>query len=381
MDRRDFIKVIGGASVFAAASGLAGCAELPDPTVAWVSPGSSERDVRRYALAHAILAPNPHNRQPWIARLEGERDLSLYIDRSRLLPATDPFNRQIVIGCGCFLELLSLAAGAKGFTTLVQPFPDGEIADRLDDRPFARVRFEPGGKVDPLFAQILRRRSNKDPFEKDRIIPAVDLKTLEGAVATPGLRAGSVGAGEALAGLKSLTAAAYLREVETPAALQESIDLMRIGAREVSQYRDGIDLTGAPIEVMKATGLLTRESLARPGTLAYDQAKGLYAPLAETASAYVWIVSNGNDRVTQIATGRAYARLNLTATGRDIAMHPMSQGLQEYPEMAALKARIDKTVGLAAGERLQMLLRVGHGKAPPPSPRRGLAALFSTRQL
>ncbi|MDH4385540.1 MAG: hypothetical protein QE280_08845 [Caulobacter sp.] len=381
MDRRSFIRVIGGASVFAATSGLAGCAELPDPTVAWVSPGSSERDVRRYALAHAILAPNPHNRQPWIARLEGERDLSLFIDRSRLLPATDPFNRQIVIGCGCFLELLSLAAGAKGFTTLVQPFPDGEIADRLDDRPFARVRFEPGGKVDPLFTQIVRRRSNKDPFEKDRVIPEADLQALEAAVAMPGLRAGSVGAGEALAGLKSLTAAAYLREVETPAALQESIDLMRIGAREVSQYRDGIDLTGAPIEVMKATGLLTRQSLAKPGTMAYDQALGLYAPLAATASGYVWIVSQGNDRVIQIASGRAYARMNLTATGSDIAMHPMSQGLQEYPEMAALKARVDSTVGLAAGERLQMLLRVGYGKAPPPSPRRGLAALLSRQQV
>ena len=381
MDRRNFIKVIGGASVFAAASGLAGCAEVAEPTVAWVSPGSAERDVRRYALAHAILAPNPHNRQPWMARLDGEQDLSLFIDRTRLLPATDPFNRQIVIGCGCFLELLSLAAGAKGYTTVVQPFPEGEIADRLDDRPFARVRFERGGKVDPLFTQIVRRRSNKDPFEKDRAIPAADLKALEAAVAVPGLRSGSVGAGETLAGLKALTAAAYLREVDTPAALQESIDLMRIGAREVSQYRDGIDLTGAPIEVMKAAGLLTRESLAKPGTLAYDQAKGLYAPLAATASGYVWIISNGNDRVTQIASGRAYARLNLTATGRDIAMHPMSQGLQEYPEMAALKARIDSTVGLAPGERLQMLLRVGYGKAPAPSPRRGLSALFSNRQV
>ena len=176
MDRRNFIKVVGGASVFAATTGLAGCADVADPSVAWVSPGSSERDVRRYSLAHAILAPNPHNRQPWIARLEGDRDLSLFIDRSRLLPATDPFNRQIVIGCGCFLELLSLAAGAKGFTTVVQPFPDGEIADRLDDRPFARVRFESGGKVDPLFAQILRRRSNKDPFEKDRVIKSVGLE-------------------------------------------------------------------------------------------------------------------------------------------------------------------------------------------------------------
>ena len=60
MDRRDFIRLIGGGTVMAA--GLSGCGTAPDASVAWVSPGSSERDVRRYALAHAILAPNPHNR-------------------------------------------------------------------------------------------------------------------------------------------------------------------------------------------------------------------------------------------------------------------------------------------------------------------------------
>jgi nitroreductase len=374
MHRRAFMRLMGGGAVFAAATPLAACAPGPDPAEAWREPGASERDLRRFVLAHALLAPNPHNRQPWMARLLPDGGLDLFIDRSRLLPVTDPFSRQIVIGCGAFLELLALAAGARGHEAVVTPFPDGQPADTLDARPFARVKLIPSrAPIDPLFPQITLRRSNKDPYEKDRVVPPADLAALAASVAAP-LRFGVAEAGPVLAEMKALTEEAFRKEVDTPAAYMESVRLMRIGAAEVAAHRDGIDLTGLPIEVMKATGLMTREAMARPGSFAHDQARGLYGPLARTASAFVWIVSPDNDRLSQIAAGRAYARLNLTATALGLAMHPMSQALQEFREMAPLKARVDRMVGAAGQERLQMLARIGYGRDVPASPRRGLAA-------
>lgn len=375
MDRRDFIRVIGGAAVFAAGTGLSGCAEAPDPTVAWVSPGSSERDIRRYSLAHALLAPNPHNRQPWLARLDGTDELTLFIDRTRLLPATDPFSRQIVIGCGAFLELLVIAASLKGQTASVTPFPEGQPADHLDDRPFARVSFAAGAAPDPLFRDILRRRTSRDPFD-DRPVPAADLAGLMAAGFAPGLRAASAAGGQALDDLRDLTTEAFHREVDTPAANQESVDLMRIGAAEVAAHRDGISLTGPGITLMKSVGLLNRKALATPGTMAFKQARAFADPLAASAAAFVWIISQGNDRLAQIASGRAYARMNLEATARGVAMQPMSQALQEYPAMAPLKRRMDALTGVGEGERLQMLARVGYAPDRPPSPRRGLEAVM-----
>ena len=85
---------------------LAGCGDgMPDVAVRpWTEPGDPA-DLRRWMLAHALLAPNPHNRQPWLADLRRDGEITLVCDGERLLPETDPFGRQIVIGCGAFIEL------------------------------------------------------------------------------------------------------------------------------------------------------------------------------------------------------------------------------------------------------------------------------------
>ena len=54
--RRHVLQVLAAAPALASA----GCAATRDPAAAWRAPGLGERDPRRFALAHAILAPNPH---------------------------------------------------------------------------------------------------------------------------------------------------------------------------------------------------------------------------------------------------------------------------------------------------------------------------------
>lgn len=123
-------------------------------------------DYRKRALSYALLAPNPHNRQPWLVRLDGADALTLYVDLPRRLPATDPYDRQITIGCGAFLELLSIAAAEEGYRTDMAFFPEGEDLKTLDRRPIASVHFMAReGSRDPLFAHVLTRRSNKEIYE------------------------------------------------------------------------------------------------------------------------------------------------------------------------------------------------------------------------
>ena len=139
MKRRAFIAVAGGGVVFAAA-GVSGYAFTRTPTKAlspWREAGSLHTEPRRRALSYAILAPNPHNRQPWLVDLSQSDQVRLYVDTTRLLPATDPFSRQITIGLGCFLELLQMAAAEDGYRVDVAPFPEGVDPRVLDGRPVA----------------------------------------------------------------------------------------------------------------------------------------------------------------------------------------------------------------------------------------------------
>ena len=128
-------------------------------------------DLRRWALAHALLAPSSHNRQPWLVDLREPNAITLHVDRERLLPETDPWFRQIVVSQGTFLEALVLALGARGVAPRVAHFPEGEFAPRtLDNRPVARITWSPSGNAarDPLFDQLLHRHTAKVDYGTTR---------------------------------------------------------------------------------------------------------------------------------------------------------------------------------------------------------------------
>lgn len=122
-NRRTVLQLLAFSSLAAVPAVSAATRSDPDPAAAWRNPGAGQKDPRLYSLAHAILAPNPHNRQPWLVTLEGADSLNLYFDTTRRLPATDPYDRQLAIGCGAFLEILSIAAREIGYEALIRLFP------------------------------------------------------------------------------------------------------------------------------------------------------------------------------------------------------------------------------------------------------------------
>lgn len=372
--RRGVLKLIGGGVVLAAA-GAGGFVALNQPSraarKAWRVAGE-ETEFRRRFLSYALLAPNPHNRQPWLVQMEGNDALTLFVDLERRLPATDPFDRQIVIGCGAFLELLVLAGAQEGFGAEVQMFPEGEDMATLDARPIAHVRFSAlSAKPDPLFAHVLARRSNKEAYLPENV-PEDALGRLIEEGARFGQVSGGTGNTSLADQLRDLTWQAHKLEVETPRTNQESVDLMRIGSAEVKANPDGIELEGPMIGLGKAIGLISREALADESSEGFLQGLAMYEAMAMSARGFVWIANDNQSRADQIDAGRAYVRMNLRATELGLGLHPWSQALQEYDEMAPLYARIHGLIG--GGKRLQMLARTGFGPDVGPTPRRGLEA-------
>ena len=96
---------------------------------------------------------------------------------------------------------------------------------------------------------------------------------------------------------------------------------------------------------------------------------------AQNTHAWAWLASADNTRRSQIEAGRAYMRTDLAAASLGLAIHPNSQVLQEFPEMAGLYSSFHKEVGVAQAARVQMFVRLGYASRPDPAPRRPLNRL------
>jgi hypothetical protein len=382
LSRRKFILIAGSSAVIiAAGKATIELDKMPSTAIAaWSGAPSTEPDIRKRLLAYAILAPNPHNMQPWIVNLQSPGQIDLYCDRTRLLPQTDPFSRQILIGHGAFLELLDVAASAAGYRTEISYFPKGEFGSQIDDRPVASIRLIPDAsrKPDPLFDQILHRRSAKVPYDMTKLLRPEHCQDLATAYTDRNCQLTIAIDQPRVLGLQGIIQSATEIEERTPLVYQETIDVLRIGAKEVAQYRDGITLTGAPIGWARLFGMVSREKLADPNSDAFKSGVAMSRDRSVATPAFAWMTTSNNRRTTQLAVGRAYARLNLKATALGVAIHPMSQVLQEYAEMQALQRGLFAMLDIPSGQTVQMLVRLGYTGQTDPSPRRDLQDLLRT---
>jgi hypothetical protein len=370
LSRRNMINLVGGGAVLAAV-GAFGFKATRAPQTAympWDRAGEYE-DPRMKALSWALLAPNPHNRQPWLADLSESGAITLYVDPDRLLPHTDPFNRQITIGLGCFLELLRMAAAEDGYQADLMLFPQGSNAKALDQRPIARIALTANSALarDPLFAWVPARRSNKEPYDTTRSL-APELLTQMSGAATKGTGFGGTVDAAQVAEWRALTREALRIEAVTPHTFQESVDLFRIGRHEVDANPDGIDFSGPMFESMHLSGMFNREVAADPTSFAFKVGMDAFFDNTDTAMGHVWLVTADNSRETQITTGADWLRVNLAATAQGLGFQPLSQALQEYPEMAEPYAQVHERLAPDGGT-VQMLARIGYGPVVGTSPR------------
>ena len=96
---------------------------------------------------------------------------------------------------------------------------------------------------------------------------------------------------------------------------------------------------------------------------------------------FVWLSTPrarpATGRAAEVRAGRAYMRLQLKATELGLQVHPMSQAVQEFPEM---KPHYDRVHQLLVGqpgdeETVQMFCRVGYAPPQQHTPRRGVEAI------
>lgn len=346
----------------------------------WRTVASGVDDVRRDVLAHAILAPSAHNMQPWVIELVGETGIRLLPDLSKFTPEIDPPNRQMTISYGAFLELLRQAASARGYTAEVTIFPDGVDETRLDQRPIADVTLRPDSVTpDPLASTIVWRRTNRNAFDADRPTPDETMQELSTAVTQRDVELRWTSDAVTVERVKTFGKEGWIIENNKEATSRESAEVTRIGAAEVNAMPDGLSVHGIAIEMLRLCGLLSQDKIATAGTMAKSQVIKTYNAAIDNTATFAWLVTRDNARATQLLAGAAWVRVNQAASLAGISMHPISQVLEEFPEMAEMYRGVHALLGIGEPARIQGIFRLGYASALEPAPRWPLDEKITSR--
>lgn len=358
--RRELLHAGAAAGAVLLAAPLAGCDEIPPTALAaWRGPAIDIVDPRLVVLSWAILAPSPHNSQPWLARLHDANGIGVRLDARRLLPTIDPQARQALISLGAFLELLSLAAAAQGLRATISLGPGGD----------ADVRLSRGTVHDPLFAALPHRRSTKLAYDMEKPITREHREALSQAAGTT-VAMGFTGEPAQVEAMCEIVLAAFLLEYGMPVTLEETVRWIRLGAAEVEAHPDGLALTGTAVWWLTRLRVLSRESLGHPGSSAWRLGRLQWENLIAGTASFGWVVTADDSVASRVAAGRAYQRVDLAAAAAGVAVHPVSQALGDYAQMFPSRLRLDTLLGIRPPARVQMLFRVGYAGPQSPSPRR-----------
>jgi hypothetical protein len=334
--------------------------EKYDPLAAWdVSEDDFPRrgslpEKLRFLLRYAILAPSPHNTQPWRFRI---RDLGvdLYIDWNRTLDISDPDHRKLFISCGAALFNLQMALRHFGYTDRVAILPEldepGLVARiNVGDSPSeaGEERFD--------FQAIVKRRTNRVRFEQ-RPLPGSLLSACTEAAHKRGAWLHIVEGEDERAALGGLVAEADRRQMASKAFRQELATWLH-----PNRYHGGDGMPGY------ALGIGDVLSLAAPLVVrTFDIGRGKAAEDKQIVNGSPLLAVLGtatDDPEDWVHAGQALESIVLRAQAEGVSSSFLSQPI-EVPE---LRTRLIEALGLNGYP--QMVLRMGYGPPARETPRR-----------
>ena len=316
----------------------------------------------------ALLAPSPHNTQPWLFSI-GERVVDLFADHARRIGAIDPFDHELHLGIGAALENLVLASRAEGWA------PRVELRGSDGDPRLARVVLRPSRRrVSPLYLQIPRRHTNRFPFVPERPVAGEALDAM-GALALPGTHLTWVTGHRARRDLGELLVGATRAIVGDAEQLESDHRWYRHRWDDVQRRRDGItlDAAGLPALTTAIAKILPGQTPSGLGEAWLDATAHRHT---RTAAAYgLLAVADPSDIAARIRCGRTLQRIHLWATGAGLALHHMNQITERADRELQLGADGPFTAATTElsprGTRVLCCFRLGHPtRRPGPSPRR-----------
>jgi nitroreductase len=305
-------------------------------------------------LYYASLAPSGHNSQPWSVRLLSTTEWIIESDMNRRLSIVDADNREVMLSIGAFIENLVIAAGVFGFDAHVNV-----LAKNNFDRQVAKVILgKATPKKYPLHRIAMRRTVKSNMLLKE--LSRTDIRAFEEKVGS-GLYYFPRG-GEHAAFMEKEAIDNFKIQAENDKAQEELSKWIRFKNSNIEKYRDG--LTARSMEINGIAGWYVRTFMKQKDVISDSfRQKGIEKTIEQAGQGAGWIVitSDGNKTADLIDTGRRFQKMALIARERNIAIHPMTQTIEEKHGQANIKANHKPET------MPQFMLRVGYvNKYPNP---------------
>jgi len=366
MNRRNFLKLSGeGMLLLGGLSMISGCSglkrnDLPQFNGEKELIKGLEKDEAEI-LYLASLSPSGHNTQPWTVKVVGPKHWMIGSDKKRWLPAVDPENRELLLSIGAFVENLVLAAGTFGYSVDIKI-----IAKNRTDTEIAEICLKKDKAQDFPLEKIKKRRTVRSNY-LDQEIKTDDIKfitkhdTRSCLIPTASPHSfyfpNTSPQGKYL---QEGTIEANRKQAFRDPAQEELANWIRWSNKEGITHRNG--LTPESMEIKGMGGLFVRSFYDRASVLKKsfrEQTVVIVAKQVKTCGGWLIVTSQDSSIPTLIEYGRVWENMFLKIREKMIAIHPMTQMLEEEP----WNKQIAKELGLN-GE-VQWILRIGYLKSYP----------------
>ena len=364
MNREQFISIAGG-TIIAAVTTAYLLSDKSNFSRANINPADDlPRQRLRYRtetlqpdekeiLLLASLAPSGHNTQPWFVQYLEPYHWIIGNDRTKWLPAVDPTQRETILSIGSFIQNLEYAAGAFGYLC------DWNLlaTTNQDDRVMELKLIKQTSKNAFDTTKIKNRRTVRSDFLSDVLKPE-DLKYLVNS--EPEFIHYLPNTSQESEFIDEQTIVANRLQADRDPAQQELADWIRFSTQNAEKYRDG--LTTASMEIEGIPGWVVRNFYHKENVMKKDfRDVGIDKVKKQVSESAGWILIASKDNAvsTLLETGRRMQRLFLKVREKSIAIHPMTQILEE----SSTRQTLNQSIGIS--ENIQFILRVGYVKNYP----------------
>ncbi|MCX6316051.1 MAG: nitroreductase [Bacteroidetes bacterium] len=315
--------------------------------------GISIKEDERTILQLASLAPSGHNTQPWFVKYIEPYHWIIGSDKSKWLLAVDPTQRETMLSIGAFLQNIEYAAGNFGyscqFTVLATSNQDEDIAEVKFIKTYNSETFD--------IQKIKERRTIRSNYLAD-ILKKEDVAYLT-TDEYDFIRYIPNSAKEHQ-WLNEQTIEANRIQTCRDDAEKELAEWIRFSSKDAKVHCDGLTLASMEIEGIAAWYLRNFYGKADVMKNSFRE-KSVDSVIEQVSSSAGWllITSKDNSVVTLLETGKRLQRLLLKIRERNIAIHPMTQILEEK----ATSQTIHSYIGV--NDNVQFILRAGYVKSYP----------------
>ncbi|WP_196598701.1 hypothetical protein [Pectinatus frisingensis] len=324
-------------------------------------------DPRIKLAACGLLAANGHNMQPWKVSLDKNKNVFyLFADNQRLSQEVDTSAQQVMITQGTFLEYVRVGGNFMGYKTNIILFPDGEydegnLTKSMQDKPVAKITLSlfDSGTCTP-YEYMFQPDTNRGAYENQELTPE-ELQQFF-AINSSGTEKLDIFQDRKN---KRILDNYVLKGAEIESGIhrisKESADIFRKNEYEKNKYRYGFSVEGQGISGLKkyfVQGMLTLFPFINSEKISADMYMKTVQEEVNNTPAYGLIITTDNSRTEQVKSGMLYSRLVLEAHALGLAVQPMSQVIEEYPEMKEQHDKIHRDYA-QNGDTIQMFFRIG----------------------